>query len=282
MTSGLYPMYYVALVADRNNIARARVQGAYVTPTPTAFFDGGFNCMMGGFPTGGGSLVPYYEPEISEAALREVPNLDFLTSLEWLGNNQVRVHVALGHAVAANSAPSSPSLAPSGGRVKPAQTVEFTSVSTDPDANGLLYQWDWGDGQVSDWLGPFASGTSATASHAWTNQAGYEVRVKVKDPFGEETAWSDPAAITVACCMGRTGDVNDSGEDEPTIGDVSKLIDALFITGNTSILTCMTEADVNQSGGADPKATDVTIGDISVLIDYLFITGPSLGLRNCL
>ena len=70
------------------------------------------------------------------------------------------------------------------------------------------------------------------------------------------------------CCVGRVGDVNGSGEDEPSIGDVSCLIDAKFITGACpGILNCMPEADVNLSGGGDPTCEDITIGDISMLID---------------
>lgn len=61
------------------------------------------------------------------------------------------------------------------------------------------------------------------------------------------------------------------------------MIDAKFITGTCAgILTCFTEADINQSGGVDADCDDITIGDISTLIDYLFITGPSLGLADCL
>ena len=88
---------------------------------------------------------------------------------------------------------------------------------------------------------------------------------------------------TASCCVGRVGDANSSGDDEPTIGDISVLIDAKFITGVcTGIITCFTEADVNQTGGVTADCEALTIGDISVLIDYLFITGPSLGLPNCL
>jgi hypothetical protein len=84
------------------------------------------------------------------------------------------------------------------------------------------------------------------------------------------------------CCVGRVGDVNGSGGDEPTIGDVSALIDAKFIAGTCDgTIDCTTEADMNQSGGAFPDCNDITIGDISMLIDYLFITGSSLGLPNC-
>jgi plastocyanin len=84
------------------------------------------------------------------------------------------------------------------------------------------------------------------------------------------------------CCSGRVGDPNGMGGDEPTIGDVSVLIDALFITGNESPVSCLGEGDINQSGGANPVYADITIGDISILIDYLFITGPTLGLPDCL
>jgi len=85
------------------------------------------------------------------------------------------------------------------------------------------------------------------------------------------------------CCAMRVGDANGLGGDEPTIGDASVMIDAKFITGTCDgILACLTEADVNQTGGVDPDCNDITIGDISILIDYLFITGPSLGLADCL
>lgn len=85
------------------------------------------------------------------------------------------------------------------------------------------------------------------------------------------------------CCIGRVGDANGAGGDEPTIGDVSVLIDAKFITGACEgIIPCLPEADINESGGANPTCDDITIGDISILIDYLFISGPSLGLPNCL
>ncbi len=91
-----------------------------------------------------------------------------------------------------------------------------------------------------------------------------------------------PLLGSLGCCVGRVGDANGAGGDEPTIGDISVLIDALFISGNTGVISCLTEADINQSGGANPTAGDITIGDISVLIDYLFVTGPTLGLPNCL
>ncbi|MEW5797063.1 MAG: hypothetical protein AB1772_12000, partial [Candidatus Zixiibacteriota bacterium] len=85
------------------------------------------------------------------------------------------------------------------------------------------------------------------------------------------------------CCVGRVGDANNSGDDEPTIGDVTVMIDAKFISGTCDgIIACIPEADINQSGGGSATCEDISIGDITILIDYLFITGQSLGLPNCL
>lgn len=81
------------------------------------------------------------------------------------------------------------------------------------------------------------------------------------------------------CCHGRVGDANAIGGDEPTIGDISSIIDMLFISSVE--VACLPEADVNLSGGAYPSSDDITIGDISTLIDYLFLTGPQLGLPDC-
>jgi photosystem II stability/assembly factor-like uncharacterized protein len=76
------------------------------------------------------------------------------------------------------------------------------------------------------------------------------------------------------CCSGIVGDANYNGGYEPTIGDVSTLIDMLFISRNP--VECLAEADVNQSGNTTPTINDITIGDVSTLIDHLFISGTPL------
>jgi hypothetical protein len=86
------------------------------------------------------------------------------------------------------------------------------------------------------------------------------------------------------CCVDpMRGDANNSGDNKPTIGDISLMIDAKFIAGNcgadkippVQMIACYAEADVNESGVPNQETcADITIGDISLLIDYLFITGP--------
>jgi hypothetical protein len=82
------------------------------------------------------------------------------------------------------------------------------------------------------------------------------------------------------CCLGRVGDANLAGGDTPTIGDITVLIDMLFINGTE--VACFAEADINQSGGLYPTLNDITIGDISMLIDHMFVGGESVILPDCL
>ena len=90
--------------------------------------------------------------------------------------------------------------------------------------------------------------------------------------------------VCEGCCVGRVGDANGLGGDEPTISDISVMIDAKFIAGvcivdeglptEVRFIACLDEADVNLSATGETTCDDITIGDMSILIDYLFITGP--------
>jgi hypothetical protein len=82
------------------------------------------------------------------------------------------------------------------------------------------------------------------------------------------------------CCRGMVGDANGNGGVEPTIGDVSAIIDMLFITEVD--VPCFAEADINQSGGFAPTRLAITIGDISLLIDYMFISEGTWPLFDCI
>lgn len=104
----------------------------------------------------------------------------------------------------------------------------------------------------------------------------------VYNPGQEDLDWNGIGDACEGCCQGRVGDANGLGGDEPTIGDVSVMIDAKFIAGTCeSVIACLDEADINRSAPGEVTCIDVTIGDISVLIDYLFITGMGLGLSDC-
>jgi|GEM_PF-929970 len=72
----------------------------------------------------------------------------------------------------------------------------YSTSTTDPDGDQVYYQWDWGDGSTSSWLGPYNSGTTINTTHAWTVKSS-SVKVKAKDSSGAESPWSDPLPITM-------------------------------------------------------------------------------------
>ncbi|MCD6249519.1 MAG: C10 family peptidase [candidate division Zixibacteria bacterium] len=215
----------------------------------------------------------------------------------WIGNTLVGSNVEVNPApdvtltftevtepgiTTVTSGPTGPGV-PVGMIAVPADPVTYHDIVTDAVFSGVIdicFDYDEGDvtGDENDMTLQHYDGSQ------WTDIA-YLLDTDANSICGLTTSLSPflLAVESAGCCLDRVGDANGIGGDEPTIGDVSVMIDAKFITGTCEgILACMAEADVNQSGGSDPICGDITIGDISVLIDYLFITGVTLGLPSCL
>jgi len=101
-----------------------------------------------------------------------------------------------------NMPPNKPNM-PSG-QIRGGVGVEYvyTSNTTDPDEDDVYYLFDWGDGNDTGWLGPYNSGDDVEASHAWTEERSYDVKVKAKDVHGAESSWSDPLSVTMPKIQG--------------------------------------------------------------------------------
>ena len=96
-----------------------------------------------------------------------------------------------------NAAPNKPST-PSGTTSGKANTAyTYTTSTTDPNGDHMSYWFDWGDGTNSGWVGPYASGATASATHSWTSQGNYQIKVKAKDTSDTESVWSDPLAVSM-------------------------------------------------------------------------------------
>jgi hypothetical protein len=81
-------------------------------------------------------------------------------------------------------------------------TMNYTYVFsigpiTDPDGDVLYSKWDWGDGNITDWLGPYPSGQIISTSHIWTNPGIYWIRAKLRDTYDAESNWSEPHIMTI-------------------------------------------------------------------------------------
>jgi len=72
----------------------------------------------------------------------------------------------------------------------------FNSSSTDPEDDDIYYLFDWGDGNYSSWIGPYASGEEVSASHIWTDFGYFDIRIKAHDGR-RESGWSEPLTINI-------------------------------------------------------------------------------------
>jgi len=91
-----------------------------------------------------------------------------------------------------NQPPDKPSM-PLGGKLtmKTGVEYEFTTSTIDPDGHQIWYLFDWGDGTKTGWIGPYTSGNTASASHIWSIEGIYAIKVKARDYYGAESEWSD-------------------------------------------------------------------------------------------
>ena len=82
-------------------------------------------------------------------------------------------------------------------RLRVKKEYEFSAKITEPQGDDVYYLYDWGDGNISDWVGPFSSGETCELAHKWTVMGEYVVRVRAADDHGWLYGWSDPLPITV-------------------------------------------------------------------------------------
>jgi hypothetical protein len=72
---------------------------------------------------------------------------------------------------------------------KTGKNYDFTFITTDPNEDDIYYYIDWGDGNIEDWDGPYESGVQISASHSWSSNNVFSIKVKAKDIYGAEGPW---------------------------------------------------------------------------------------------
>ena len=96
-----------------------------------------------------------------------------------------------------NIPPTAPIISgPEGGGV--GEFYEYSFVSTDFNLDDLYYFIDWGDGNIEEWVGPYASGEEVTISHLWSEIGEYEIRAKARDISENESDWSEPFDVIIS------------------------------------------------------------------------------------
>jgi Peptidase family C25 len=117
---------------------------------------------------------------------------DYKTIEEWQAFGDPTL--AIGESSQPPAKPQTPS-GPATGNINTEYT--YSSSTTDPEGDQVSYMFDWGDGTFSSWVGPVASGTTASAKKTYTVEASYQIKVVAKDSHGKLSVWSDPLAISM-------------------------------------------------------------------------------------
>ncbi len=73
----------------------------------------------------------------------------------------------------------------------------FSTMTSDPENEDIFYMWDWGDGNFSEWLGPYSSGETVEVENSWDEDGTYQIQVKAKDINNGESGYSDPLIINI-------------------------------------------------------------------------------------
>jgi hypothetical protein len=73
----------------------------------------------------------------------------------------------------------------------------YNTVTTDPEGNQIYYWFEWGDGENTDWVGPFSSGEASYQVYAWSETGVFEIRVKARDEYHGESNWSEPLTVNI-------------------------------------------------------------------------------------
>lgn len=74
----------------------------------------------------------------------------------------------------------------------------FSTSTTDPENNQISYQFDWGDGEISDWTRYYPQSQSVSESHYWQNEGQYSVKVRARDTKGLVSNWSSASLLSIS------------------------------------------------------------------------------------
>ena len=154
-----------------------------------------------------------------------------------------------------NSSGIDPPYGPTEGYVNVPYTFYF-DIPVDPQYDTIYLQWYWGDGEFSDWLGPYSGGETASASHAWLVAGNYYIVVKIKNINGNINT-SDPLIIHI---YEGANLIILPGKIHGGIGKIKATIDNIGDKDAINVKWC-----ISVEGGILGKINITTIGHIDTL-----------------
>ncbi|MEO0115901.1 MAG: PQQ-binding-like beta-propeller repeat protein, partial [candidate division WOR-3 bacterium] len=74
----------------------------------------------------------------------------------------------------------------------------FSTITTDPDNDGICYRFAWGDGDTSEWSAWMPSNTPYLTTHSWAGAGTYSVKAQAKDANEITSSWSNGHQIIIS------------------------------------------------------------------------------------
>lgn len=182
---GELPFYFISLISDRSDNAAVYLQNNYnLYAYPSAFMDGGDNVIVGGYDN-----EDFYINRLNRVLTRDVHDLNLSISLVYNQDSTLVITVNItNNEIIPNTPPTTPVIT---GKTKGKKGTEYqySIVAVDQEDNNLYYRIDWGDGEITDWLGPHEPDTAVVVNHSWEERGDYEIRVQAKDIYDAESEW---------------------------------------------------------------------------------------------
>ncbi len=79
----------------------------------------------------------------------------------------------------------------------PDTIYSFITSTNDPDEDSISFQFDWGNGDTSNWSDFVDNFISVTMSKSWSEPGVYSVKARAKGTFGAISDWSEPCSIAI-------------------------------------------------------------------------------------
>jgi hypothetical protein len=88
------------------------------------------------------------------------------------------------------------------------EELTYTIIVEDYEGNDVYYYIEWGDGNITDWFGPYPSGEEVSASNSWDSDGDYNIRARAKDIHDSIGDWSEYYLIRI-------------GDEYPSVPDIN-------------------------------------------------------------
>lgn len=89
-----------------------------------------------------------------------------------------------------DEAPDPPKISgPPSGRSNTEYTYEFSTIDYQNDQVYIMI--DWGDDEITDWIGPLDSEETIQRNHTWSGKNSYSLRARAKDEHGKVSLWAN-------------------------------------------------------------------------------------------